>query len=113
MISSTEAALLISKWKSESRRVRTFFIARDKSVNLRLTASVSDFEESERLTLVGPNGDHCLVVLRGCRFEYGDPREAPESVRDAVAEKFEGTLTIFFPSGDCLYVLEMRNDMPA
>ncbi len=111
MISSTEAALLISKWKSESSRVRTFFIARDKSVNLRLTALVSDFAESERLTLVAPNGDHCLVVLRGCRFEYGDPREAPEAVREAVAEKFEGTLTIIFPSGGRLYLLVMRNDI--
>ncbi len=112
MISSTEAASLISKYKSESKLVRIFFIARDKSVNLRLTASVLDFVESDRLTLVAPNGDHCLIVLRGCRFEYGDPREAPESIRGAVAEQFEGTLTIFFPSGDRLYLLEMRNDIP-
>jgi hypothetical protein len=112
MISSSDAALLMSKWKSESKRLRIFLISRDKFVNLRLTASVSDIVERERLTLVAPNGDHCLVVLHGCRFEYGDPREAPEAVRNAVAEKFEGTLTVLFPSGDRLYLLEMRDDIP-
>jgi hypothetical protein len=63
MISSTEVASLISKYKSESKRVRIFFIARDKSVNLRLTASVLDFVESDRLTLFAPNGASLIAGL--------------------------------------------------
>ena len=108
MISSAEATLLIEGYKSQSKVLRIFFIARDRSVNVRVTGSVKEFVEGERLTLVAPNADHCLVVLFGCTFEYGDPREAPDAIRDSVAAKFDGVLTILFPLGERLYLFEMR-----
>jgi len=105
MISSAEAALLISGYKSESKVLRTVFTSRDASISMRLTASVWDFVEGERLILAASNGDHCLVVLSGCTFAYGDNREAPESIRELA--KFEGRLTVLFPKGGRLDLLEM------
>ena len=107
MISSGEAALLMSGYKSESRRLRITFSARDMSLAFRLTASVLDFAEAERLTLEAPNADHCLVNLRGCTFEYADSREAPAAVRELAQAKLAGVLTITFPSGERLYLFEM------
>jgi hypothetical protein len=108
MISSAEAALLISGYKSESKPLRITFSARDMSLGFRLTATVLDFAEGERLTLEAVNADHCLVNLRGCRFEYADTREAPEFVREDAEAKFAGVLTVIFPSDERLYLFEMR-----
>lgn len=110
MISSAQAHLLISKYRSERTRLRISFIARDKAVNLRLTANAVEGEEPpEQLSFVADNGDFCLTVLRECRFEYGDAREVPDpAVRSAAQTKFEGCLTVLFPSGERLYIMEMR-----
>ncbi len=108
MISSEQAALLISGYKSESKALRITLSARDMSLAFRLTATVLDFVEGERLTLEASNADHCLVNLRGCRFEYADSRESPEFVRESAAAKFAGVLTIILPSRERLYLFEMR-----
>ena len=107
MISSAEAALLISGYKSEPKELRIAFSARDMSFSFRLTATVLEFVEGERLTLEAPNADHCLVNLRGCSFEYADSREAPDFIREPAEAKFAGVLTIIFPSGERLYLFEM------
>jgi|GEM_PF-6803746 len=109
MISSAHAQLLIDKYRSEQTRLRITFILRDMSVNLRLTASLLPEPESEgQLSFVATNKDHCLLVLRGCSFEYGDPREVKDpDIRASASEKFAGCLTILFPTGERLYVMEM------
>src|ERR1700758_2037178 len=98
MISSAEAHLLIEKYRSEKTRLRITFILRDKSVNIRLTAAALSSETGfDTLTFVVPNGDCCLAVLRGCRFEYGDAREVSDPRIRAVSEaKFAGCLTVIF-----------------
>jgi hypothetical protein len=106
VISSAEAALLISGYKLESKLLRITFSARDMSFSFRLTSTVLEFVEGVRLTPEAPNADHCLVNLRGCLFEYGDTREAPESTREAAEAKFAGVLTIIFPSRERLYLFE-------
>ena len=110
MISSADAHLLIAKFRSEQTLLRITFIPRDMSVNMRLTATALRGEKSaDEVTFVAPNGDHCLTVLRGCKFEYGDPREVEDSEIRAKSEfKFAGALTILFPSDERLYIMEMK-----
>ena len=108
MISSADAALLISGYKSESKLLRITFSARDMSFSFRLTATVLEFVEGTRLTLEAPNADHCLVNLRGCLFEYGDSRKAPRVLREDAEAKFAGFLTVIFPSKERLYLFETR-----
>ena len=93
MISSEQAHLLISKYRSERTRLRISFIARDKSVNLRVTAkAVERVEPPEQLSFVADNGDHCLTVLTGCRFEYGDEREVSDpAIRAEYCERGDCT----------------------
>lgn len=115
MISSDDAHLLIEKYRSEQTRLRSTFILRDKSINIRLTATALSSETGfETLTLLAPNGDCVLTVLRECRFEYGDAREVSDpKIRAASEAKFSGCLTVIFPSGERLYVMEMRTpDQP-
>jgi len=111
MISSADAHLLIDKYRSEQTRLRIIFILRDMSVNLRLTANALSAETGyDELTFVAPNGDHCLTVLSGCKFEYGDPREVDDpKIRAASEAKFAGCLTVLFSSGERLYIMEMKN----
>jgi hypothetical protein len=98
MISSAEAALLISKFESESRLLRILIGTRDKSIYLRLTGRVVGGFEGQNLKLEIGNGDFCVMALRGCTFEYGDERQAPQFLREDAARMYEGTLGIWFPS---------------
>jgi hypothetical protein len=76
MISSEQVHLLISKYRSEQTLLRITFILRSMAINIRLTARALESEEGfGQPTFVADNGDHCLVVLEGCLFEYGEPRE--------------------------------------
>jgi hypothetical protein len=110
MISSEHAHLLISKYRSEQTLLRLTFILRDLSVNIRLTARALASEEGPReLTFVAENGDHCLVVLDGCSFDYGDPREVSDpDIRAKAEAKFAGSLAVLFRSGERLYIMELR-----
>ena len=77
---------------------------------MRLTARALAAEEGfGSLTFVAPNGDHCLVLLRDCRFVYGEPRELSDpEVRAASEAKFEACLTVVLPTGELLYIMELR-----
>lgn len=109
MISSEEANLLISRYRSEQPLLRLNFILRDMSIKMRLTACAAPKDAPGQLSFVADNGDHCLVVLRGCHFEYGDAREVKDpEIRARSEEKFAGCLTILFPSGERLFIMEMR-----
>ena len=109
MISSEEANLLISRYRSEQPLLRINLILRDMSVKMRLTAQVVLKEPDGQLTFESDNGDHCVIVLRNCRFEYGDSREVNDAeIRARSEEKFAGCLTILFPSGERLYIMELR-----
>ena len=74
MISSEDANLVISRFRSEQPLMRINLILRDMSVKMRLTARALVEEPAGQLTFEGENGDHCLVELRNCSFEYGDAR---------------------------------------
>jgi len=109
MISSEEANLLISRYRSEQPLLRLNLILPGMSVKMRLTARAVREEPPGHLSFVADNGDHCLVVLRGCRFEYGDAREVNDpEIRARSEEKFAGCLTILFPPGERLFIMEMR-----
>lgn len=109
MISSEEANLLISRYRSEQPLLRISLILHDVSVRIRLTAHAIAQEPDGQLTFEADNGDHCVVILRNCRFEYGDAREVNDpEIRARSEEKFAGCLTILFPSGEHLYIMELR-----
>jgi len=109
MISWEEAHSLIEAYRSERTRLRIVLILRDMSISMRLTATALPAEEeSDEVTFVAPNGDCCLTVLRGCRFEYGDAREVKDPRICTMSEQFAGCLTILFPSGERLALHEMR-----
>ena len=109
MISSEEANLLISRYRSEQPLLRINLILRDTPVKMRLTARAVVEEPAGQLTFEAENGDHCLVALQDCRFEYGDAREvADPEIRARSEEKFAGCLTVLFPSGERLYIMELR-----
>jgi len=109
MISSEEATLLISRYRSEQPLLRINLILRDMSVKMRLTARAAVEEPAGQLTFEAENGDHCLVELRNCRFEYGDAREVKDAkIRARSEERFAGCLTILFPSDERLYIMELR-----
>jgi hypothetical protein len=48
-----------------------------------------------------------LVKLEGAKFEWGDTREAPESKREELAEKFASALTIVLPDKTRVVVSEL------
>jgi hypothetical protein len=111
MISPEEANLLISRYRSDQPLLRINLILRDMSVSMRLTARAVPKEPPGQLTMFADNGDHCLVVLRDCCFEYGDAREVEDpEIRAASEAKFAGCLTVLFPapSNERLYILELR-----
>lgn len=107
MISSADAALLMSGYKSESKSLKIIFSARDTSFSFSLAATVLEFVQGESLSLGGANtADNCWVSLRGCLFGYADIREAPSSVHETF-DKYAGTLKILFPSGESLVLFEL------
>lgn len=109
MISSEEANLLISRYRSEQPLLRINLILRDMSVKMRLTARAVVKEPAGQLTFEADNGDHCMLILQNCRFEYGDAREVDDpEIRSRSEKKFAGCLTVVFPSDERLYVMELR-----
>ena len=104
MITFSDAGLLIAKFQTESTSVGVLFIG--KSLTVWLQATVADFAEGSHVKLKALNGDCCKVDLRGCQYDYGDTRAAPECFRQSLAE-VAGILGILLPSGECLYVVEM------
>jgi hypothetical protein len=111
MISSADAHLLITKYRSEQTRLRITFILRDTRINIRLTANALSTETGfDEVTFVAPSGDFCLTLVRGCEFEYGDAREIDDpALRERSAFTFTGCLTILFPDGEKLIILELRD----
>lgn len=108
MISSDEAVLLLSKYQSESTRLRVFFRSRDKTINFRVTARIRHMEGLRRIDTIADNGDFALLTLDTCRFEYGDSREVPGGVPEELESAVAGLLTAIFPSGERVYFLELR-----
>jgi hypothetical protein len=49
-----------------------------------------------------------LVKLEGARFEYGDTREAPASIRESLSEKFISALTILLPGKARVVITELN-----
>jgi len=111
VISPSEAALLISKFESERRRLQVSFSSGD---NIVLWLNVLECSvENGRLALISQDGAVSFVSLGGCRFEYHDERVNGEgispSVREGLERDLEGTLLIFFPSGDRMALRMLRD----
>ena len=109
MISSAEAVLLLKGWKDKTSLVRITLAA--PSVKFAFEGFVTDVSDDEVLLMVPPRFKlPCAmnVQLAGARFEYGDTREAPESVRETLAEKFAAALTILLPSKARVVITELN-----
>jgi hypothetical protein len=108
VISSANAALLLSKFQSEATLLKVSFSKGDPYVSLSLQARVVDFTEGKSLSLITETKDFCVVSLKDCRFEYGDERELPELVREWATRKYEGALAILLSSDERLTLRAFR-----
>lgn len=106
MISSEEAQLLMNKWRIES--VPMAFILVGDGVGFSFRGWVGEVR-SDAVQLRG-EGSELLASLVGARFEYGDPREAPEGIRESSGKKFAGCLSVLLSGGDRLLLFERRGD---
>jgi len=113
MISSEDAALLLSKFESEATLLKVSLLRKNPSITLSLQARVLGFTEGEILSLMTGTKDISFVSLNGCQFEYGDERAVPELIRDWATQKFEGALTILFPSDEKLTLRAFRSEVPS
>jgi hypothetical protein len=108
MITSADAALLVSGFQSESKSLAFIFVG--KAFTSRLTATVSEFVEGSHLALAVPGAQcRCMVDLRGCHFSYGDAREAPEAIREAVEANVAGILGIALPTGEYVFAVDTHS----
>lgn len=110
MISSAEAALLLSKFESEEILLFVNFFSQDRAINLTLHAHVADSVEGESLALFTSDKHMCLISLKGCRFEYADERSAPEFLREWATQKYDGMLKILFPSNETMTLRALRGN---
>jgi len=113
MISSADAALLLSKFETEATLLKVTLALSGQSIYIALKARVGGFTEGEHLSLLTEAEDISIVSLKGCRFEYGDERAAPEFLQEWAARRFEGTLTILFPSNERLSLRALRSEIPS
>ena len=113
MISSADAALVLSKFETEATPLRVTFSVPDNSIYLVLKAQLGAFTEGEHLCLLTQTKEISLISLKGCKFEYGDGRALPELLREWATQKYEGTLTILFPSDERLTLAAFRLEPPS
>ena len=107
MISSEDAHLLLNKWKTESALMCLVFATAEAGFSfmgrvIELSSDVIQFRGNS------PERPEVLLKLAGARFEYGDAREAPESIRNSSQAKYAGALSIILPSGDRCFLIELR-----
>lgn len=107
MISSDEAVLLLKGLKEKVTPVRVNMLT--ATARCAFEGLVSEVSASEVLLTI-PFKVSCamLVRLEGARFEWGDTREAPEQVREKLAEKFSSALSILLPDKTKVVVSELN-----
>jgi len=107
VISGEEAVLLLRGLKDKVTPVRVNMVT--KSARCAFVGLVSEVSEAE-VVLTVPFKVSCamLVRLEGARFEWGDTREAPEPMRESLAEKFSSALSILLPDKTTVVVSELN-----
>ena len=110
MTTSADAALLVSRFQSESRCLK--FVVVGKAIKCLFTAIVSEFIEGSHMILKAPGAEcGCVAVdLRECQFSYGDAREAPEALRETVEANVGGILGIALSSGEYVFAVETHSE---
>ena len=109
MISSAEAVLLLKGWKEKTSLIRVTLAA--PSLKFAFEGFVTDVSDAEVLLMIPPRFKlSCAmnVQFEGARFEYGDTREAPEPLREALAQKFSAALTILLPDKTRVVITELN-----
>lgn len=109
MISPTEAVLLLKGLKDRTAPVRlTLVTAGARSA---FEGVISEVSPAEIVALIPPSfrvSCALLVQLEGARFEYGDTREAPASIRESLSEKFVSAITILLRNGTRIVITELN-----
>ncbi len=109
MISHAEAVLLLKGFKDKTSLIRVTLAA--TSVKFAFEGFVTDVSDEEVLLMVPPRFKiSCAMSIQfeGARFEYGDTREAPEAIRESLAQKFSSALTILLPSKTHVVITELN-----
>jgi hypothetical protein len=111
MISSTEALLILNKWKVEKSPLRLVLASSFGGGSF--FANLVEIDH-ENLQFIGADSlSEFLVRLTDVGFEYGEPREAPSLIRAKSEAKYVSVLTAIFSSGDRLSVFEIRSNEPS
>lgn len=107
LISFEEAVLLLRGLKDKITPVRVNMVT--ASARCAFEGLVSEVSESE-IVLTVPFKVSCamLVRLEGAKFDWGDTREAPEPMREALAVKFSSALSILLPDKTKVVVSELN-----
>lgn len=109
MISTGDAVLLLKGLKDKTAPVRINFVM--AGARCAFEGVITEVSESEVMAMI-PAGFkvNCamLVKFEGARFEYGDTREAPATVREALSEKFISALTILLRNGTRIVFTELN-----
>lgn len=109
MISPAEAVLLLKGLKEKTAAVRVTMVA--AGARTAFEGVISEVSEAEVIALIPTSfrvSCAMMVKLDGARFEYGDTREAPASIRDSLSEKFISALTIGLKNGARVVITELN-----
>ena len=109
MISSAEAVLLLKGLKDRTAPIRVTMVT--EGARSAFEGLISEISDKEVVAMIPPAfkvACAMLVKLEGARFEYGDTREAPASIRESLSEKFISALTILLPSKVRVVITELN-----
>jgi hypothetical protein len=109
LISPTQAVLLLKGLKDRTAPVRfTLVTAGARSA---FEGVISEVSPAEVVALIPPSfrvSCALLVQLEGAKFEYGDTREAPASIRESLSEKFVSAITVLLRNGTRIVITELN-----
>ena len=109
MISHEEAVLLLRGFRQNMTPVRVNMVT--AAARCAFEGLISEVSDHELIVAVPQQlrvSCAVLVELEEARFDYGDPRHAPPSVRRSVQEKFASALSILLPDGTLIVISEMN-----
>lgn len=119
VISLQDAVAILSKWKEESAHIvvaaespfrQSLRGIHERGVRWTMSQCVRVSCVDPKQGIVefeGPTGNLSLCV-GGCRFVYGEAREAPPEMREAAEAESVSALSIFFPYDEGFLFYELR-----
>jgi len=119
-ISLQDAVSILNKWKEESAHIvvvaespfqQNLLGIQERSPRWTMSQCVRVLCVDTKQGIIefeGPIGNLSLSV-RGCRFVYGDPREASPEIRGEAEAETVSALSIFFPSDEGFLLYELRD----